>query len=110
MAPDAPSAGSVELGAGDGVGHRGEEPAGKIEDEIAGGTHAILDRSTKQPKRPHVEDQMQPSAVQEHIREERPPVGERVAEVEIRREIERGDERKAPEKDLELIRNSELRS
>ena len=104
MAPDAPSAGSVELGVDDGVGHRGKEPAGKIEDEIAGGAHAILDRSAEQPKRPHVEDQMQPSAVQEHVREERLPVGERVAEVEIRREIERGDERKAPEKGLELIR------
>ena len=103
MAPDAPSAGSVELGVDDGVGHRGKEPAGKIEDEIAGGAHAILDRSAEQPKRPHVEDQMQPSAVQEHVREERLPVGERVAEVEIRREIERGDERKAPEKGLELI-------
>ena len=60
--------------------------------------------STVPPNSQSAQDQMQPSAVQEHVREEWLPVGGRVAEVEIRREIEPGDERKAPEKGLELIR------
>jgi hypothetical protein len=65
-------------GVDDRMCNRRENPAGEIEDEITSVAHPVLDRSPEQPKRPHVQDQMQPSSMQEHVGKERLPVGERV--------------------------------
>jgi hypothetical protein len=41
-----------------------------VEDEVAKRTQLILDGPAEQPQRPHVQDEMQPSSVQKHHREE----------------------------------------
>src|SRR5580704_428454 len=82
---------------------RGEHRAGEIEGEIAPRPHPILDRSTEQPERPHVEDQVQPAAVQKRIGDERQYV-ETVAELGNAAEILGRNQRVLAEKPLELCR------
>ena len=57
------------------LGERRGNTAAKIEDDIAAVTQPILDRRPEQPERPHVEDEMQPAAVQEHHRDEGKKIG-----------------------------------
>src|SRR5258705_3717132 len=49
---------------------RGKQAAQDVEQQKTPVAETIFDSGTEQPKRPHVEDQMQPAAVQEHHGEE----------------------------------------
>ena len=75
IAPEAPSAGMVDSRVESDVRDGGGKRRKQIEAKIAGVTQPILDRRSEQPQRPHVEDQMQPAAVQEHVADERQEIG-----------------------------------
>src|ERR1700730_2256688 len=49
---------------------RGGDATGDVENEISAVTQPVLDGRSEQPERPHVENEMQPSSVQEHHREQ----------------------------------------
>src|ERR1700730_18208533 len=52
------------------VGYRRQYPAGEIKCEITSRAELVLDRSPEQPQGPHIDDQVQPTAMQKHIADE----------------------------------------
>ena len=79
-------------------------PQSQVEREIAAMAQPILDRRAEQPERPHVENEVQPAAVQEHHGEERQEVGGDQGGVAIDQglEIAGGDESEGAQELLEL--------
>jgi len=86
--------------------NRGSKAASKIEGEIASVTQAILHRGSEQPERPHVENEMQPAAMEKHHGEERKQIGGRELCLAIcqRGGVARRDEREVAQEFLELRR------
>jgi hypothetical protein len=70
IAPEAPSAGIVEVGLTTAWARR-EQAADEIEKEIPCGPEAVLYSRAKQPQRPHIQNQMQPASMQKHVAEKR---------------------------------------
>src|SRR3984893_4616700 len=64
------------------VGYRRQYPAGEIKREITSRAELVLDRSPEQPQGPHIDDQVQPTAMQKHIADEGQIIGQRQRAVE----------------------------
>jgi len=86
--------------------NRGSKAASEIKGEIASVTQPILHRGSEQPERPHVENEMQPAAVEKHHAEEGKQIGGRELCLAIcqRGGVARRDEREVAQEFLELRR------
>ena len=73
----------------DHMGHRRGPAAGKIEHEIPRVTQPILDGRTEQPQSPHVQNEMQPAAMQKHIGAKRQVIAQRRRLVAVSRRLGR---------------------
>ena len=56
------------------MGQPGRHAAEQVEQDEPPGAETVLDRGTENPECPHVEDEVQPPPVQEHIRQEGSPI------------------------------------
>jgi hypothetical protein len=88
------------------VRNRGGNAACEIEGEIAASTQPIFHRRAEQRKGPHVENEMQPAAVEKHHGEEGNQIGSREISVAVchRDGVARRDEREVAQEFLELGR------
>ena len=49
------------------MGQGRRKTGGEIEGEVAAGAQPVLHRRAEDPQRPHVEDEVQPAAMEEHV-------------------------------------------
>src|ERR1700704_4240081 len=86
------------------MGVGGDHASAAIEQDVAERSKLIFDGRSKQPQRPHVEEEVQPAAVQEHVRK-KGKVRE-AAEIAERGgcKVARRDERELHEELLQLLR------
>src|SRR6267143_3398207 len=85
------------------MGYRRQQAAGKIKRQIGQRAQLILDRPAEQPQCPHVENQVQPTTVQEHVADKRQIIGRGHRAVEAAGiEIARWDQSVAVEEQVEL--------